>query len=565
MNDTRSGRARLIYLPLGGAGEIGMNAYVYGYGEEGRERLILVDLGIAFPDMDTTPGVDVILPDVEWLAERADRLEGVFITHAHEDHVGGVGHLHRRLGRPTIHARRFTANHARRKLGERGADEAAVRVAQPFPEMIEAGPFRVGFLPVSHSIPESNALVIDTPAGRIVHSGDFKIDRTPVLGEPFDDALWAEAARPGVRALVCDSTNVFNRHENRSEAAVKPDVTTLIREARGMVVATTFASNVARLRTLAEAAQDAGRSTVLLGRAMRRMTEAAVEEGIMAPLPGVVPPEDGAQIPRENLLLLVTGSQGERRAASAQLSRGRYMGFELQEGDTFLFSSKTIPGNEREVARIMNALSEKGVDLVTGDDAEGLYHVSGHANRPDLERVHAIVDPQTVIPNHGEHRHLREHAKIARAAGRGAAVVPNGTMIDLAGNQPQVVDHVETGRTYLDGTAMVGQFDGVVRDRIRMALNGHVVVAVMIDEGDEVMEDTWVEIRGLPERAPSGEGLQDEMERVLAEALGRAPRKVTDDDEKLEELVRRSVRMVASREIDKKPEVSVLITRLVAG
>jgi ribonuclease J len=564
MSETTNGRERLIYMPLGGAGEIGMNAYVYGYGEAGSERLILVDCGVAFPDMDTTPGVDVILPDVGWLAERADRLEGVFVTHAHEDHVGGVGHLHRRLGRPAIHARRFTANHARRKLSEKGGDEASVKVAEPFPSMIEAGPFRVGFLPVSHSIPESSALVIDTPVGRIVHSGDFKIDRTPVLGEPFDDELWSEAARPGVRALICDSTNVFNRHEGRSEAAVGPDVTELIRQADGMVVATTFASNLARLRTLAQAAQDAGRSTVLLGRAMRRMTEAAVEEGIMAPLPGVVSAEDGAQIPRENLLLLVTGSQGERRAASAQLSRGRYMGFELEQGDTFLFSSKTIPGNEREVARIMNALSEKGVDLVSGDDSEGLYHVSGHANRPDLERVHAIVDPQTVIPNHGEHRHLREHAKLAQSLGRGAALVPNGTMIDLAGNQPQVVEHVETGRTYLDGSAMVGQFEGVVRDRIRMALNGHVVVAVMVDEGDEVLEETWVDIRGLPETSPSGEALQDEMERVLAEALGRAPRKVTDHDDKLEELVRRTVRMVASQEIDKKPEVSVLITRLVA-
>jgi ribonuclease J len=564
MSDTNSGRDRLIYMPLGGAGEIGMNAYVYGYGPEGAERLILVDCGVAFPDMDTTPGVDVILPDVEWLAERADRLEGVFVTHAHEDHVGGVGHLHRRLGRPDIHARRFTANHARRKLGEQGGDEAAVQVAQPFPEMVEAGPFRVGFLPISHSIPESNALVIDTPAGRVIHSGDFKIDRTPVLGEPFDDALWAEAARPGVRALICDSTNVFNRHEGRSEAAVEPDVTAMIRAAKGMVVATTFASNLARLQTLAQAAQAAGRSTVLLGRAMRRMTEAAVEEGIMAPLPGVVASEEGAQIPRENVMLLVTGSQGERRAASAQLSRGRYMGFELQEGDTFLFSSKTIPGNEREVARIMNALSEKGVDLVSGDDSAGLYHVSGHANRPDLEFLHGLVRPQMVIPNHGEHRHLREHAKVAEAAGIAAAVVPNGTMIDLAGNRPRVVEHVEAGRTYLDGSAMVGQFDGVVRDRIRMALNGHVVVAVMIDEGDEVMEDTWVDIRGLPETSPSGETLQDEMERVLAEALGRASRKVTDHDEKLEELVRRTVRMVAGQEIDKKPEVSVLITRLVA-
>ena len=554
-------RERLIYLPLGGAGEIGMNAYVYGYGPEGRERLILVDLGIAFPDMDTTPGVEVILPDIGWLKDKLDRLEAVFITHGHEDHLGGVGHLQPMLRKP-VYARRFTANLARRKLGEKGLDQKAVVTVAPFPEMVEAGPFSVGFLPVSHSILESSALVIDTPAGRIIHSGDFKIDRSPVVGEPFDEALWAEAARPGVRALVCDSTNVFSQHPGRSEAEVEPNLVPLVKGARGLFVATTFASNVARLQSLAKAGREAGRSICLMGRAMRRMTEAATEEGLLQDFPRTISPEEAADVPRESLMLIVTGSQGERRAASAQLSRGKYFGMEMREGDTFLFSSKTIPGNEREVARIMNNFSELGVDVVTGDD--GRYHVSGHANRPDLEEVHRIVDPQVVIPMHGEHRHLREHAKLAEANGRVGVVAPNGTMLDLAGNAPRVVEQVETGRTYVDGSALVGQFDGVVRDRIRMALNGHAVVAVMVDDDDSILEDTWVDLRGLPDGANGGASLAERMEEHLAGQLARADTRTAGDDEALEELIVRGVRKVAMDEVGKRPEVTVLITRLAA-
>ncbi|WP_308917523.1 ribonuclease J [Jannaschia sp. LMIT008] len=552
---------RLIYLPLGGAGEIGMNAYVYGYGPAGKERLILVDLGIAFPDMDSTPGVDVILPDIAWLRDNIDRVEAVFVTHAHEDHVGGVGHLYGQMGKP-VHCRKFTANIARRKMQEQGHDPGAVVVAEPWPAQVEAGPFTVGFLPISHSIPESSALVIDTPGGRIVHTGDFKIDLVPVLGEPFDADSFREVAKGGVKALVCDSTNVFNTHEGRSESLVGPNIRELVSNAKGMVVATTFASNVARLKSLADAGAAAGRSICLMGRAMRRMTEAAREEGILTEFPQTVSPEDAADIPRESLMLIVTGSQGERRAASAQLSQGKYFGMELKEGDTFLFSSKTIPGNERDVARIMNNLSMLGVDVVT--DADGLYHVSGHANRPDLETIHALIDPQFVIPMHGEHRHLREHAKVADGLGRTGVVAPNGTMIDLSGNAPKVVDHVEAGRTYLDGATLVGQFDGVVRDRIRMALNGMVVVSVMVEDDGTVLDDAWVDLRGLPEKGRSGDALSDVMEKDLADRLERVDRKTADDDDALEKLVKRGIQQTAQAEIGKRPEVTVLITRLAA-
>ena len=550
---------RLIYLPLGGAGEIGMNAYVYGYGAPDKERLILVDLGVTFPDMDGTPGVDLIMPDMTWLKERADRLDGIFITHAHEDHIGAVAHFYQALGAP-VYARPFTANIARRKMDEFGHPEDAVRTVSAWPEQIKLGPFAVSFLPISHSIPESASLVIDTPEGRVIHSGDFKLDATPVVGEAFDPELWAKVCKDGVRALICDSTNVFSPLAGRSEITVGPEIENLVSQAEGMVVATTFASNVARVKTLAEAGARAGRSIVLLGRAMRRMVEAAVETGVLHDFPSVVSPEAAQDIPRENLMLLVTGSQGERRAASAQLARGKYLGLEMKEGDLFLFSSKTIPGNERGVIRIINAFSEKGVDVV--DDSSGLYHVSGHANRPDLERLHALVKPQILIPMHGEHRHLREHARIASDSGMQSMVVVNGMMMDLSGNELRVAEYIETGRTYLDGSVQIGAMDGVVRDRIRMALNGHVTVTLILDEEDELLGDPWCEIRGLPETGSSRAALVEVMEEDLSQLLGRAKPKTLRDDDALEEALRRAVRQTAQAEIGKKPEVTIVISRL---
>jgi len=552
---------RLIYLPLGGAGEIGMNAYVYGYGPAGKERLILVDIGVTFPDMDTTPGVDLIYADIAWLEERRDRLEAIFITHAHEDHVGALGLAWPQLKAP-VYARPFTGNHAARKLEEQGQDPEAVNVVEPWPYKIKAGPFKVAFLPVSHSIPESAAMVIDTPVGRIVHTGDFKLDVTPILGDPFDRTLWAEVAGDGVKILTCDSTNVFSPNPGRSEATVGPAIRQLVERSTGMFVATTFASNIARLKTLAEAGRDAGRSVCLLGRAMRRMVEAAVETGILTDFPKTVSPEEAAEIPRDHLMLIVTGSQGERRAASGQLSRGRYMGLEMKEADTFLFSSKTIPGNERDVLRVVNAFSEMGVDVV--DDGADLYHVSGHANRPDLSQIHQIMQPQTVVPMHGEHRHLREHVKLAKENGFYGVLAPNGTMLDLTGDLPRVADMIETGRTYLDGTVQIGALDGIVRDRIRMALNGHAMVSVILDEEDEPLGEPWVELTGLPEKGRSNAPLVDVLEADLDQFLNRAEPKTLRDDDKIEEALRRILRQTAQNEIGKKPEVTVVISRLSA-
>ncbi len=554
---------RLIYLPLGGAGEIGMNAYVYGYGAPGKERLILVDLGVTFGDMDGSPGIDLIMPDMTWLEKNRDRLEAIFITHGHEDHLGALGHLWQRLGVP-IYARQFTGALVRLKLEEMGHPGNTVNITGARPEVTRIGPFTVQFVPVSHSIPESAALIIDTPAGRILHTGDFKLDGTPVVGDPFDPEMWHEIANEGrgVKVLACDSTNIFTPHPGRSEALLADPIREWVLSQPNLVVATTFASNIARLKTLAEAAIAAGRKVCLLGRAMRRMVSVGMETGVLTDFPDTISPEEATNLPRNQVMLIVTGSQGERRAASAQLSRGRYLGLQLKEGDSFLFSSRTIPGNERGVSRIMNALSELGVEVYDADD--GFYHVSGHANRPDIEALHDLLKPRIVIPMHGEHLHLREHVQLARAKGLAAEIVVNGNVLDLTGDAPKIVDQVETGRVYLDGTVLIGAMDGIVRDRIRMALNGHALVSVIVDEEDNALPDAWVELMGLSDRTRGGADLAGHIEGELAEFLEGADARTVGNDAKLDEALRRITRQVSMEEIGKKPEVTVIISRLMA-
>jgi len=536
-----------------------MNTYVYGYGPRNRERYIVVDLGVTFPDMDGSPGVDLIMADIVWLEERKDRVDGIFITHAHEDHVGGLGHLWNRLRAP-VYTRDFTARIAARKMIEAGQPVDQINTVGALPDTVELGPFRVQFVPISHSLPEASALLIETPAGRVLHTGDFKLDMAPGVGEPFDEDIYKRIGDGGVQALICDSTNVFSLHPGRSESSLPGAITELVRDAPGMVVATTFASNVARVRTLAKAARAAGRSVCLLGRAMQTMVRTATEAGLLLDFPPTISAEDAKDVPRDNLMLIVTGSQGERRAASAQLSRGSYLGFTLQEGDLFLFSSMTIPGNERGVLKIVNAFSEMGVDVV--DNTMGAYHVSGHANRPDLERMHDLVRPRMLVPMHGEHRHLRQHARLGAARGLTTAIAPNGTMLDLTGDEPSVVDYVDTGRLYLDGTVIYGALDGIVRERMKLALNGQVVVTLVIDEDGLPMGDPWADCAGLARKGRSNRDLSEVIEEELAGELERTTRKILDNDSKLVELMKRRVRSVCVDEIGKKPEVMTVISRL---
>lgn len=546
--------ARLVFVPLGGAGEIGMNMYAYGIGAPGQERWILVDVGVTFPNMDSSPGVDLIMADPEFIEQRKSALEAIFITHAHEDHVGALGHLGDRFDAP-IYTRRFTGLVAREKMERNGLSPKQVKTLEPFPAMVEAGPFKVGFLPVPHSIPEASGLVIDSAFGRVVHSGDLKLDPNPQVGEAYNPELFKDVAKDGVRALVCDSTNVFTTDEGRSEADIVENITDFMRNASGMVVATTFASNIARLQTLARAAEEAGRSVLVLGRAMNRMLNYAREAEILGRFPKTVSLDEARDIPRDQLFVLATGSQGEMRAATAQLARDSYHGLEMKSGDTYLFSSMTIPGNEVSVARILNNLALKDVTVAYG---ESKYHVSGHANRPDILKLHELFNPDLVVPMHGEYRHLREHAKLAQQAGRRAAVADNGTMIDLISGQQ--VDEIKTGRLYLDGSVLIGALDGIVRDRIRMAIRGQISVSVVIDEDGVPMEGSWVSTIGLA--SPASGDLEDLLEDAVEAELSKATKSIIAKDSALEDLVTRTISRAVRNNINKKPIVRVLINRL---
>ena len=548
---------KLIYLPLGGAGEIGMNMYIYGYGPKGKERFILADVGVTFPAMDGTPGVDLIMADTKFIQERADRLDAIFITHAHEDHIGAIGLLWPRLEAP-IYCRKFTAAVARAKMQDRNQNPDMIEILPPYPEMKTVGQFKVGILPVPHSIPEASGLVIETPDHRIVHTGDLKLDPNPGVGEPFDPEMFAELGKKGVDVLVCDSTNIFSTKPGRSEATLVKPIAKMIKGANGMVVATTFASNVARLKTLAQAGIDAGRSVCVLGRSMQKMLGYAHATGVLDNFPPTIELEDIPNIPRENLMLLVTGSQGEGRAASAQLARGKYLGITMQKGDTFLFSSKTIPGNEISVGRIINSFALQGVNVI--DDSAEIYHVSGHANRPDLEEVHRLLKPKTLIPMHGEYRHLKEHADLATSNGINSLIAINGSIVEFSSKGAKVVDHIQTGRTYLDGSRLIGAFDGVVLERIRMATRGMAAVSLVIENNDIL--GVWVELIGLPETEAHEDDLPEMIEEQIENALTKSKGKFLKDDHEVEKLVSKIVSKVCKNEIDKKPVTRIMINRL---
>ncbi|MEM9060779.1 MAG: ribonuclease J [Pseudomonadota bacterium] len=550
----------LVYVALGGAGEIGMNCYLYGYGEDLRRRWIMVDLGIGFGDMETAPGVEVVVPDLEFMFERADRLDAIFLTHAHEDHVGAIPHLWDRLRCP-VYARPFTAEIVRRKMAESALDIEAIRECR-LGERYDAGPFSVEFLPVTHSVPEASSLAIRAPSGTVLHTGDFKLDPEPQMGAPIDMAQFEALGDEGVLALACDSTNVFLDGVSGSEAEIIPNIERVLSGCPRAVAATTFASNVARLRTLAVAAQNVGRTTVIVGRAMKRMIEVAVETGLLTDFPKTASEDEASAIPAENVFYLVTGSQGENRAALARIAAGTHPTVELGEGDTVLFSSKTIPGNEAGIYRLYNRLSEAGIRVIDGEMER--IHVSGHARRGDLERLYKATRPRVALPLHGEHRHLVEHADLS--GGWGAAhdvVAPNGTIVRLDGNAPGPIDYIETGRVYIDGHAKVGALDGVIRERLKLARQGQVIAALVVDEEGELLADPQVRCLGAPR---DGEGFHAPLDEMIAaeidDEIDGAPRKTRRTESGIEELAARAIRRVTGRVWGKRPVVTVIVTRL---
>ena len=542
----------LLFLALGGAGEIGMNLNLYGHAG----KWLMLDLGIAFGD-DSMPGVEVIMPDPTFIEERRKDLVGIVLTHAHEDHLGAVADLWPRLRAP-VYATPFAASVLRRKLIQAGlVDE--VRVTEiPLRGKFSLGPFDLEMITMTHSILEPNALTIRTKFGTIFHTGDWKIDPEPLIGELTDEAMLKRIGDEGVLAMVCDSTNVFVEGEAGSEAMVRTNLKKLVKGRKGRIAVTCFASNLARVESIALAAVAAGRHPVLSGPALLRMIEAAQECGYMLDFPQCISPQDGAYLPRDKVLFICTGSQGEQRASMAKIANDEHRDLVLEEGDTAIFSSRVIPGNERSVGRLQNALMARGVEVIT--DREADIHVSGHPARDELVRVYQWVRPRIALPVHGEVRHMVEHAALARACQVPETIVaPNGTLVRLAPGPAEIIDHVPAGRLARDGDGLVPLDGNSLRERRKLLWNGSAAATLVIDGKGRAVAPPKVSLRGIEDEDGA---LALAIVAGLSEMIADLNPSERRDDGRIEEAARQAVRRVVRAHLGKKPLTDVHIVRI---
>ena len=544
----------LLFLALGGAGEIGMNLNLYGYGG----KWLMVDLGVTFGD-DSTPGVDVLMPDPAWIVERRDDLVGLVLTHAHEDHLGAVQDLWPQLRCP-VYATPFAASVLRRKLSEVGLIDQVPLTEIALGSRIDIAPFDVELITMTHSIIEPNALAIRTPAGTVLHTGDWKIDPDPLIGDVTDEATLRRIGEEGVLAMVCDSTNVFVDGESGSEATVRESLEQLMQGREGRIAVTCFASNLARVESVARAATAVGRRPVLVGRALYRMVDAARENGYLLDFPATVAERDAAWLPRSEVCLICTGSQGEARAALSRLANDDHPDIDLESGDTVIFSSRVIPGNERSIGRLQNRLSERGIACIV--DRGGNVHVSGHPARDELVRLYQWVRPRIAIPVHGEHRHLVEHAQLARTCQVPEALVaPNGTVVRLAPGMAEIIDHVPVGRMVRDGNRLLSIEDNALRERRRILWNGSAVVTIVADSKGKLLALPQISTQGLGDDEVALAASQAAIEAVRAgfDERRRGGRSNHDD---LEEMARRVVRRAFRDHLGKKPSVDIHVVRI---
>jgi ribonuclease J len=551
----------LVFVPLGGVGEIGMNLALYGYGHGKTRKWLAVDMGVAF-GKDDLPGVDAVLPDIGFLLSQKKNLAGIAITHAHEDHFGALFDFWPQLEAPVFMTPFAAGLLAAKQAGEPGAPKIPVTVVQQGGR-VTVGPFEVEYVPVSHSIPECNSLAIRTPAGLVVHTGDWKLDPTPLLGKPTDEARFAALGEEGVLALICDSTNAIRDGISPSEADVAKVMEAMIAQAPHRVIVTTFASNVARLRTVALAAQKAGREVVVAGRSIHRALGVAAELGYLDGLPPFHDQNAFGQFPRNKVVALMTGSQGEPRAALARIASGEHRAVKLSPGDKVIFSSRSIPGNERSVNGIINALVDRGLEIVTDRDA--LVHVSGHPRRDELRQMYAWTRPQILVPVHGEALHLHEQAKLGREAGVPDVIeTRNGGMVRLAPGPAERLKDVAAGRLFRDGKLLLDPETAGVADRRRMCWSGAVFVSVVMTAGGAVEDDPQVALVGLPLSDDDGETFQTIVEDAVDEALDNLPKARRRDGGAVRDIIRRAVRSEVNTVWGKKPPTVVLVTYLEA-
>jgi ribonuclease J len=544
----------LVFAPLGGVGEIGMNLAIYGLGDEHRRQWIAVDFGVAFAD-DALPGIDLILPDIRYLVEERRNLLGLVLTHAHEDHFGALLDLWPRLQLP-VYATPFTAALLQAKReSEPGAPEIPVNIV-PLGGRFTLGPFDIELVSMAHSIPESNGLIIRTPLGAVLHTGDWKIDPTPPIGPPTDEARLRALGDEGCLALIGDSTNAYREGRSPSESDVAKVLAELIRTAPARVAVTTFASNVARLRAVAEAAAACEREVVVVGRAMERIALVARETGYLDGIQDFRSVDVYGHLPPDKVVALCTGSQGEPRAALSRIAQDDHSEVAFSRGDRVIFSSRAIPGNEKAVMRVINGLVDQGIEVIT--DRTHLVHVSGHPRVDELKDMMAWVRPQILIPVHGEALHMAEHAALARRSGVGKVVVcRDGELVRLAPGVPGKIDEVPAGRIYKDGSLLVSAEERTVADRRRLGFAGVVSVALALSARGELIGDPAVTLTGIPEADALGHKIEDIAYDAAIEAFESMPRARRRDPEAVGEAVRRAVRAALSAAWNKKPTCHV--------
>lgn len=547
-------KKELVFLPLGGSGEIGMNMNLYGVGSPANRQWIMIDCGVMFGDL-TTPGIDLICPDPTYILEEKEALHGLLLTHGHEDHIGAVALLAPKLGCP-IYATPFTAALVARKLEEYDVTDVELNVID-MNARFELGPFDIEYVTLTHSIPEPSGVILRTEFGTVLHTGDWKIDNSPSLGPLTDSGTIKKLGDDGLLAMVCDSTNVLSAGESGSETAVKKSLTKLIAEQEGRVAVTTFASNLSRVVSICEAAAAADRSVCLLGRSMLRIVEAARDVGILPEGLRFVEPKDAGHLPRQHVLYLCTGSQGEPRAALSRIARNDHRDLTLSEGDTVIFSSKIIPGNDREIYNLQNDLVELGVKIITEKDE--FVHVSGHPCREELRAMYEWARPRIAIPVHGEARHLEEHAEFALELGAERSFAPrNGDLIRIAPDGPERVDEVPAGRIYLDGDVLLPDGAAPLRERRKLSYAGAVAVSLVLDQKGALADDVIVEGIGVvddEQTGPEDAGLADDIEDAV---LG-LPKAKRGDDEAVMLAVKRAARAYYDDVWGKRP---VIITHI---
>lgn len=548
----------LVFLPLGGAGEIGMNLNAYGFGPPEDRQWIIVDIGVTFGGSDE-PGVDLILPDPAYLESEREGLLGIVLTHAHEDHIGAIAWLWPKLKAP-VYATPFTAALIREKLREKNLLQKVKITEIPLQGRLELGPFDIEFVTLTHSIPEPNGLAIRTPLGLVWHTGDWKIDPDPIIGAVTDDARVRALGEDGVLAMVCDSTNVFVEGEAGSEAGVRDGLEALIRQCTGKVAVTAFASNVARVDSTIRAAQACGRSVCLVGRSMHKIVGAAMSVGLLKDVPPFITEEESGYLPPENVLYLCTGSQGEPRAALSRIASNAHRHVTLGPGDAVIFSSRMIPGNEKAIYALYDQLLARDVRVITDRDAH--VHVSGHPCRDELRQMYQWARPQIAVPVHGERRHILEHAAFAQSMQVPQTLTPrNGDLIRLAPGPAEVIDEVPAGRLFVDGEMMVDAGDEALRDRKRLGAEGQVTVSLAISaKKHTIVAGPDIRVRGISGGDEEAfESACDDLAAAAEAAFHRLSAQERKDEDAAEEAIVRAVRKQAERIWGKRPLVDAVL------